>query len=260
MTDGEGCTVYRSMGCVIVPLASRDTALELKKRVKEKNMVILSVLGHRANRKVIERAIGHVKGGMVFSSIFTSKTAVKTLWRYMRKEPKLAKKVFKNSIAIGPSTARKISELYRKLGISAPIKVSDRHNSEGIIELLEKGKRYILWCSESVNRALADALVERGDVVAPIYRIRINERVFDRLYSTLTGYEVKYLIFTSVSSCEAWDRFMSDFSLPNGEMYAIAISRRVADRLKEGCFKHIYVYESSDLTLFPEFVKEAVLG
>jgi uroporphyrinogen-III synthase len=248
------------MEYVIVPLASRDTALELKKRVKERNMVTLSVLGHKADRRVIERAIGQVKGGGVFNSIFTSKTAVKTLWRYVRKEPELAKKIFKDSIAIGPSTARAIAELYGKLGISAHVRVSDKHSSEGIVELLERDKKYLLWCSKSVNKVLADTLLERGDVVAPIYRIKINERVFGRLHSILTKYRIKYLIFTSVSSGEAWDRFMNSFSIENKEMYAIAISRRVAERLKERHFKHIYVYESSDLTLFPEFIKEVVLG
>lgn len=248
------------MEYIIVPLASRDTALELKRRLKEKNMIVLSILGYKPNRKVIERAFEQVKKGGALRSIFTSKTAVKTLWRYVRMEPELAKKVFENSIAIGPSTANAIYELYEKLRISSPVMVSEKHNSEGILELLEEGKSYILWCSESVNRVLADALLKRRDVIAPIYRIKINEKVFDQLHSVLSKYRRKYLVFTSVSSWEAWDRFMKAFPLPDGEIYAIAISRRVADQLKEGYFERVYVYEQTDLTLFPEFIKEVVLA
>ena len=247
------------MEYVIVPLASRDTALELKRRLKGMRMVVLPILGYIPDRRAIERALAQVKGGD-FRSIFTSKTAVKVLWRRVRKDPGLARKIYGNSMAIGPSTAIAISKLCKGLGISPSVLVPERHNSQGILESLEEGRRYVLWCSESVNRVLADAMMKRGDLVAPIYRIGINEKMFGRLNSILSEYERKYLIFTSASSWDAWDRFMRAFPLPDGEMYAIAISKRVAARLGKGCFKRIYVYEQPDLTLFPEFVREVVLA
>lgn len=249
--DVRGVTVEY----VIAPLASRDTALELKRRLEGENVVALPILGHRLNRRAVERAMELVKGGGTLRSIFTSKTAVKALWRYVEADPELAGKVFKNSIAIGPSTAGAIYEIYEKLGISSSVTVPRRHNSEGILELLEEGGSYILWCSESVNRALADAMLRRGDIVAPIYRIKVNGGALRRLRSILANYRKRYLVFTSVSSCEAWKEFVEAFPLPGGEIYAIAISERVAIRLKGERFKRIYVYGRADLRSFPEFIR-----
>jgi uroporphyrinogen-III synthase len=249
------CSIIKNY--VIVPLSTRDTIASIKRQLRDKNIISFSLLGYRMDKFMLDNVFKKINSTNKFRSIFTSKTAVKIVWKYVKDKKNLASKIFQNSIAIGPQTALKILRLTQNLQCSY-VELPKRHNSKGIAEILKENENYILWCSKGVDKSLAKIIAARNGVVASIYEVRVKSENLKLLHNALISYPTRYIIFTSLSSKDVWLHYKKRFRHVNGDLYAIAISKRVANQIGSFNFKYIYTYDSTNISNFYDFIKEVV--
>lgn len=252
-----------SSGRIVVPLATGETINNIASHLRGYGYEVYTapVIGFRRDFKIISRTLKTIKSFKgVIVSIFTSKTAVEIVDDAISGDGELASKVFSNVIAIGPFTSLKVKDVAYKYNINPKVSVPEQHNSNGVIELLKKGLKYVLWCSKHVNTRLKLYVESLNSLVAPIYTPILNIKNIKRLAKILKDYRFRYFIFTSGMSVKAW-KFMlrSSLFLTTGWNYAIVLSGRIASKLDYTYFREVYIYNSHDISEFIKFMNKVIL-
>ncbi|MDP7982446.1 MAG: uroporphyrinogen-III synthase [Conexivisphaerales archaeon] len=153
------------------------------------------------------------------------------------------------SIAIGPMTADAILSAVPGASVSVP----GEHNSRSLASSLADA-RYVLWCSEGVDRSLVDAVERRQGLVVRLYRLDIDERAIDELRRSLSDEDL--VVFASGASVSAW-RLLRKGIAANPR--AVAVSRRIAGALASDAPPSLAIFEDGDMRKFPHFLR-AVYG
>ena len=181
-------------------------------------------------------------------AIVTSPNAVDML-ASMLPRPVLVTALSK-SIAIGPMTADAILGAVPGASVSVP----EEHNSRALASSLADA-RYVLWCSEGVDRSLVDAVEKRQGLVVKLYRLDIDERAVDELRHSISDEDL--VIFASGASVDAWRRLKRGIA---ANPRAVAVSRRVADALASDAPSSLAIFNDGDMRKFPHFLRAVYEG
>lgn len=247
----------------IIPLSTIKTALNIKREINDPNILVSEILKPNVKYENLNKLINIIRTKHFTATIFTSKTTVDILWKYLSVNREDLTKLFREVYAIGQGTADEIRSITHNLNIKPNIYVPNIQKSEGLIKLLSPNKRYLLISSNNVNKELANYVTDYDGFVIKIYDISVDLNSIEKILNIIRHKDFRklYLIFTSKFSINAWFKLMSQNIInyiQNREIYAIAISRRVSELIPANHFKYIYTYYGDDITKFPIFIRNII--
>ncbi len=176
-------------------------------------------------------------------SIVTSPNAVDVLASVLPR--RALEEALSRAVAIGPATAEAVLEAVP----GASVVVPEEHNSRALAAYAASG-RYVLWCSDSVDRSLAWAVEGRGGLVVRLYRLAVDWGAVEELRGSISDGDL--LVLASRASVDVWRSLREGLA---ASPRVVAVSRRVAEALAGDAPARLAVFEGGDMRKFPDFLR-----
>jgi len=242
---------------VVVLPGTRDTSRNIVKHLKDLDIefMMIPVIDVEIDHAEVESARRAFSSGFTPDiSVFTSKTAVKVVKKFI---PEAWKHAEKRLLAIGPGTA----SLLKRLG-AENVEVPEKHSSEGLINFLSnimKNSSLALYCSKYVNLHLEEFIKENFDSfrIFKLYTIIEKEENLEKLIKHVKSCSGKFYIII-VTSLKIL-KILSEEKLLSAQniVYSVMSRRLLSEALKLN-LPICHEFSASDLNLYYENLRSFI--
>lgn len=238
---------------LVIPIATEGTLTRFKEKLGNYPIIDTPLIKAEVfEDRIIEmiKMIKSMRNPEEYIHIFTSKSSIAFLGPHVKADNAY---IFRRCICIGKATAEALDRLLRNLSTDYEVHIPSPNTSIGVLTLLKGMYGYpIYWSSFNPNWELVKHIIHRGGCVNVIYKVYLDEASAEGVTQLLRDYERIYLIFPSAISLD-YLRFIG--RIEDREIIGIFLSNRIYLAADTHRLNKVYVYESSDIEEFYDFVR-----